>query len=601
MSLSLCMIVKDEEDNLPRCLESVKDIVDEMIIVDTGSKDSTVRIAESYGAKVHHFQWEGNFSAARNYSLKYATCDWILLMDGDDELEASNKQKVLELVKGDGAEAYFFETISYLGETPGLDTMKNLNVRLIKNGRGYYFSNPIHEQIWSNIMRITPAAKIVSKEIKVYHYGYLSKNIIAHNKRERNISILEKELEYSTNRSFTLFNLGNEYLALGNNVKALEYYEEAYQSFDPPQGFSSKLILKMVNCYFILGQYEKAFKIIEVGFKHYPEFTDLEHMRALIYSKMGNYLLSIKSYKKCIRMGESPAQYNVIIGAGTYRAYFLMGEIYLKLEDYDEAEECFKKVLKLNVQFTPALINLIKALCRKELTGEMLLNRIEELRKNKHDRFNETVFETFIQEKKYDYALMYIEKYEKIFGESSYSQYIKGICSIHLKKYTETFSLMESVGKDAEYRERAVCLQTLCRLLENSASKAEELLNSSSVDKDATLVKVYKAFCDLIIKGEAGILSEDEKESSLYTVGIFNLLEILLSIQEFDIFEKALNLFNLISDKTVLYRLAKLYFNGKFYSTAYKEFLRSISTFGQIDLDGAYMLYQLKLKGFTLM
>ena len=77
-SISLCMIVKNEEENLPRCLDSVRDVVDEIVIVDTGSTDRTVEIAESYGAKVFYHPWEGSFSKARNYSLKYATCDWIL-------------------------------------------------------------------------------------------------------------------------------------------------------------------------------------------------------------------------------------------------------------------------------------------------------------------------------------------------------------------------------------------------------------------------------------------------------------------------------------------------------------------------------------------
>ena len=71
---------------LARCLDSARDIVDEIIIVDTGSTDRTVEIAESYGARVFNHPWEGSFSKARNYSLKYATCDWILILDADEEL-----------------------------------------------------------------------------------------------------------------------------------------------------------------------------------------------------------------------------------------------------------------------------------------------------------------------------------------------------------------------------------------------------------------------------------------------------------------------------------------------------------------------------------
>ena len=89
--VSLCMIVKNEENYLPNCLNSIKDIVDEIIVVDTGSTDKTVDIAKSFGAKVYYFPWRNNFSEARNESLKYATKDWILILDADDELSPKNQ------------------------------------------------------------------------------------------------------------------------------------------------------------------------------------------------------------------------------------------------------------------------------------------------------------------------------------------------------------------------------------------------------------------------------------------------------------------------------------------------------------------------------
>ncbi len=96
--ISLCMIVKNEEENLGRCLKSVQDLVDEIIVVDTGSTDKTVEIAKEYGAKVHYFKWCNDFSAARNESLKYASKNWILIMDGDDEFCSEDKGKNLKIL-----------------------------------------------------------------------------------------------------------------------------------------------------------------------------------------------------------------------------------------------------------------------------------------------------------------------------------------------------------------------------------------------------------------------------------------------------------------------------------------------------------------------
>ena len=93
------MIVKDEDQFLFMCLDSVKDYVDEIIIVDTGSTDKTVEIAHSYNAKVYHHPWENSFSKARNYSLKYATCDWILILDADEEIDKEDAHRLKEVIK----------------------------------------------------------------------------------------------------------------------------------------------------------------------------------------------------------------------------------------------------------------------------------------------------------------------------------------------------------------------------------------------------------------------------------------------------------------------------------------------------------------------
>ena len=90
-SVSLCMIVKNEADCLSRCLESMKGLVDEIIIVDTGSTDNTVEIAKQYGAVIKTYQWNNDFSQARNYSLSLATKEWILVLDADEYLRPEDK------------------------------------------------------------------------------------------------------------------------------------------------------------------------------------------------------------------------------------------------------------------------------------------------------------------------------------------------------------------------------------------------------------------------------------------------------------------------------------------------------------------------------
>ncbi len=591
------MIVRNEQDNLARCLNSVKAIVDEMIIVDTGSKDDTVKIAESFGAKVYSFPWKDDFSEARNYSLKYASSDWILLMDADDELDASSHRQILELTGKDEAEAYFFKTVSYIGEKPGLDTLNNLNLRLVRNGRGYFFSNPIHEQIYSNILRLNPSAKIVNLDIKIFHYGYLEKNIKGQDKRKRNISILEKELKLNPGYGFALFNLGNEYFASGSYLMAIENYEQAYSKFDPLQGYSSKLILKMVNCYMNIGRHDSALRLVEEGLGYYPEFTELEYFRALIFFNQFKYTLAIKHFEKCTAMGESPLHLNMVEGAGTYRADYLLGEIHFRLEDYKSSINYYEASISACRDFTPSLVKLYISLCRDIKGSGPLEKGIAQLHKRHHLKMENTLLDILMQEKYYELTLRYITGMEKKSASNTSLIYRKSICRLMLKKYQEAFRLAGRLKADKEYEVKAVCLQALCEALQNRTQQAGKLLGECTSEAGEKLLKVYSAFI-LLLEGTGNMaLSDDANESAIFSAIIFELLKILIGLHEFTVFEKALGLLNMIDDKTVLLKLAKLYYGEGCYELAHQELVRSLKTFDAMDFEGADMLMKLKARG----
>ena len=130
-TLSLCMIVKNEEKHLVKCLKSVRDVVDEMIIVDTGSTDKTIDIARVFGAKVFDFPWTGDFSAARNHSLAQATGDWILVLDADEVISARDFDELKALIRKRSSSpvAYSIVTRNYtnnasvIGWTPNRRTI----------------------------------------------------------------------------------------------------------------------------------------------------------------------------------------------------------------------------------------------------------------------------------------------------------------------------------------------------------------------------------------------------------------------------------------------------------------------------------------------
>ena len=148
ITVSLCMIVRDEEDVLGRCLDSVKGLVDEIIVVDTGSQDRTKEIAARYTEKLFDFPWIDDFAAARNFSFEKAACDYCMWLDADDVLMDSAREKFRELKKALTPETDVVMMPYHVGfDETGQVTFSYYRERLVKNHRGMRWKGPVHEVI----------------------------------------------------------------------------------------------------------------------------------------------------------------------------------------------------------------------------------------------------------------------------------------------------------------------------------------------------------------------------------------------------------------------------------------------------------------------
>ena len=144
--ITLCMIVKNEELMLEDCLCSVHEIVDQIIIIDTGSQDKTVDIANKYNAEIHHFAWTGNFSDARNESIKYAKSDWILWLDADERLNPDSITELQKIINKKPIEPEIYK-INIRNFQKGDYYYISDAHRLFSNNFGIEFSGRIHEQV----------------------------------------------------------------------------------------------------------------------------------------------------------------------------------------------------------------------------------------------------------------------------------------------------------------------------------------------------------------------------------------------------------------------------------------------------------------------
>ncbi|MBU0753984.1 MAG: glycosyltransferase family 2 protein [Planctomycetes bacterium] len=199
-SISACMIVRDEEKRLPGCLDSLRSVVDEIIVVDTGSEDRTMAVAEAKGAKVFAQPWKDDFSAARNAALGKATGNWILVLDADERLEKIGYQAFRAPLQ-DPNKLGFLLTLTNLSEQ-GSSSVQLL--RLFRNMEALRFSGVIHERIDPALQRIAPDAGLALgvHPARIVHQGYLETVRREKEKDDRDLRMLRKQLALDPTDSF---------------------------------------------------------------------------------------------------------------------------------------------------------------------------------------------------------------------------------------------------------------------------------------------------------------------------------------------------------------------------------------------------------------
>lgn len=276
------MIVKNEEEVLARCLDSVKDIVDEINIVDTGSTDNTVEIANRYTDRVFYFEWIGDFAAARNESFKYATKDYILYLDADDVLLEEDRKKLKELketldISVDSVSMYYNAGMDEYGNI----TLQYRRNRLVKRSRNFKWKGDCHQylEVYGNI---------INSDIAVTHKK------IRHSVG-RNLSIYQKKLERGDVFS------ARDYFYYGNELRENGFYREAIENYEKniqlKEGWVEDKVYACINkadCYRMIGEKEKElFSLLEsIKFAKTP--------RPEICSRMGYYFQREQDYQSAI-------------------------------------------------------------------------------------------------------------------------------------------------------------------------------------------------------------------------------------------------------------------------------------------------------------
>lgn len=277
--LSVCMIVKNEEKVLGRCLESIKGITDEIIVVDTGSTDNTKNIAFEYTDKVFDYRWEDDFSKARNFAASKANGEWILVMDADEFVDResfiifrTNLQS--RLVKEN---IFFVQIVNFLGKD-GSSTSLNYHERLYKNDGTISYCRSIHE-----LLKHENSLEIRGKiDLQIFHSGYMSSIVNEKNKSERNLKLLKSIKE---KEGIDYYFLGNEYYSLRDFDKAISYYKKGYQLKENIYyEWVQKLLIRLIHCLHYTNRDQEAMDIIASCEDLFSSTVDFKFLKGKMYA-----------------------------------------------------------------------------------------------------------------------------------------------------------------------------------------------------------------------------------------------------------------------------------------------------------------------------
>lgn len=253
--ISLAMIVKNEEEVIGRCLESVKDIADEIIIVDTGSTDRTKEIVSQYTDRIFDFKWVDDFSKARNFSFSKATKDYIMWLDADDIIMPEDYEKFIELKrKLDGSvDIYMMKYIRQV-DKEGNPTWVQERERLLKRQKNYQWVSPIHEVI-------IPEGRVEHEDICITHKKESVKDT---NRNLRIFQNMEKEgVKFDDRQEYCY---AKEFYCLGQYEEAIDKYESFLEKYKEEyvtrRHFLYPSIIELSECYKKLGQEEKQLKTL---------------------------------------------------------------------------------------------------------------------------------------------------------------------------------------------------------------------------------------------------------------------------------------------------------------------------------------------------
>jgi Tfp pilus assembly protein PilF len=363
--ISLCMIARDEERFLGECLEHARDAFDELVLVDTGSTDRTVEIAESYGAKVVHDPWDDDFSRPRNKAIEAATGDWILVLDADEFILGDGCQRIRELAQNPQALGYHlrFTNLYTGGKTIGV-----MMVRLFRNLPGIAYENIIHEQVTPSLQAVggPMGLTLLSAEVEVEHHGYTEQVMDDRSKNERNERLFLKQMELQPEDIYGHYKYGDFLRRVpGRTEDARRLLDRCFDLIvaAPPTTPRSLPYAGEVAALCALeaeraGDSQRARAVVDVALRRFVPTPNLHYLAASLAIADGDSECAIHHYRRCMAYRDKVLVVPIQEGITSYVSLAGIAQAWLLRGDRERAQRLLEQAIAIEPSYEVAHLNL---------------------------------------------------------------------------------------------------------------------------------------------------------------------------------------------------------------------------------------------------
>jgi len=337
--ISAAMIVRDEEAFLLNCLQSIRNFVDEIVVVDTGSTDQSVSIAKQFNADVSVFPWEGDFAAARNEALQRCQGRWILYIDADEQLENANIHQIKPLLDDPDNLAF---TVKFF---PSKKFTSYREYRVFRNDRRIRYEGVIHETMLPAIQKVAGSdrLKIGSLPLTIRHFGFDTDQNAKH---RRNLPLLKEAVLKRPERSYLWWHLGTVLMALGDKAAAALTWEKglfhlrAKETLDHQD---SLIYGELIRFYHIHGK--DVFPLINEALARFPDQYYILWLKATALKDNHDFEVAATIFEQLTAIDSNRLDEPIAYNCGIFQELSLepLGGCYFKMGRFEESAECYRR------------------------------------------------------------------------------------------------------------------------------------------------------------------------------------------------------------------------------------------------------------------